>query len=69
MLVTAPINKHNIQSESFKFPGHTDYIAKELNGKSLMFMVTDNLKVGLLTDHVPVKDVSSAITVELIEEK
>lgn len=69
VLVTAPINKHNIQSESFKFPGHTDYIAKELNGKSLMFMVTDNLKVGLLTDHVPVQKVSSAITTELIEEK
>lgn len=69
VLVTAPINKHNIQSDTFKFPGHTDYIAKELNGKSLMFMVTDNLKVGLLTDHVPVKDVSAAITAELIEEK
>lgn len=69
VLVTAPINKHNIQSETFKFPGHTDYIAKELNGKSLMFMVTDNLKVGLITDHVPVKDVSAAINSELIEEK
>ncbi|MGF1554949.1 4-hydroxythreonine-4-phosphate dehydrogenase PdxA [Paucihalobacter sp.] len=69
VLVTAPINKQNIQSESFNFPGHTDYIAKELNGKSLMFMVTDNLKVGLLTDHLPLKDVSSAITAEVIEGK
>ncbi|WP_452597423.1 4-hydroxythreonine-4-phosphate dehydrogenase PdxA [Pontimicrobium sp. MEBiC01747] len=69
VLVTAPINKHNIQSETFKFPGHTDYLAKELNGNSLMFMVTDTLRVGLLTDHVPVKDISNHITPELIEEK
>ena len=38
VLVTAPINKHTIQSENFKFPGHTDYLAKELEGESLMFM-------------------------------
>ncbi|MEX0997161.1 MAG: 4-hydroxythreonine-4-phosphate dehydrogenase PdxA [Flavobacteriaceae bacterium] len=69
VLVTAPINKHNIQSETFKFPGHTDYLTRELEGESLMFMVTDNLKVGLLTDHVPVKDISKHITKQLIEKK
>ncbi len=69
VLVTAPINKHNIQSEDFKFPGHTDYLAQELEGESLMFMITDTLRVGLLTDHVPVKDVSTHITSELIEQK
>lgn len=69
VLVTAPINKLTIQSDSFKFPGHTDYLAKELGGKSLMFMVTENLKVGLLTDHVPVKDVPEHINAKLIEEK
>ena len=69
LLVTAPINKHVIQSEKFNFPGHTDYLAKELNGESLMFMITDELKVGLLTDHVAVKDVAAAITPELIEKK
>jgi len=69
VLVTAPINKHNIQSEKFNFPGHTDYLAKALNGKSLMFMVSDELRVGLLTDHVPLKDASNAITVDLIKEK
>jgi 4-hydroxythreonine-4-phosphate dehydrogenase len=69
VLVTAPIHKHNIQSESFKFPGHTNYLAEKLGGKSLMFMVTENLKVGLLTDHVPVKDVPEQITTELIKEK
>jgi 4-hydroxythreonine-4-phosphate dehydrogenase len=69
VLVTAPINKHNIQSETFKFPGHTDYLAKELGGESLMFMITDTLRVGLLTDHVPVKDVATQITPKLIEQK
>ncbi|NRR91354.1 4-hydroxythreonine-4-phosphate dehydrogenase PdxA [Winogradskyella undariae] len=69
VLVTAPINKHNIQSETFNFPGHTDYLAKALNGKSLMFMVSDELRVGLLTDHVPLKDASETITEDLIKEK
>jgi 4-hydroxythreonine-4-phosphate dehydrogenase len=69
VLVTAPINKNNIQSEEFKFPGHTDYLAQELKGESLMFMVADTLRVGLLTDHIPVKDVANAITSKLIKNK
>lgn len=69
VLVTAPINKNTIQSESFNFPGHTDYLAKELQGDSLMFMISDNLKVGLLTDHVPLKDIAEVITPALIERK
>lgn len=69
VLVTAPINKHNIQSERFNFPGHTNYLAQELEGDSLMFMVHDDLRVGLLTDHVPLKDVVTHITEELIIEK
>ncbi len=69
VLVTAPINKHNIQSEQFNFPGHTDYLAQELEGESLMFMIAEDLRVGLLTDHVPVKDVASHITPKLIEQK
>ena len=68
-LVTAPINKNNIQSEDFKFPGHTDYLAQELEGESLMFMVTDGLKVGLLTDHLAVKDAPAAINPILIRTK
>lgn len=69
VLVTAPINKSNIQSESFNFPGHTDFLAQELEGDSLMLMISEELRVGLLTDHVAVKDVSSHITRELIEKK
>jgi len=68
-LLTAPINKANIQSEDFSFPGHTDFLAQELEGNALMFMVSDGLKVGLLTDHVAVKDVANEITPELIKEK
>lgn len=69
VLVTAPINKSSIQSDTFKFPGHTDYLNQELEGNSLMFMVNGGLRVGLLTDHVPVKDVSKHITTKLIEDK
>ncbi len=69
VLVTAPINKNNIQAEDFKFPGHTDYLAQELEGESLMFMVTETLKVGLLTDHVAVKDAPAAITPSLVRSK
>jgi len=69
VLVTAPINKYNIQSEEFKFPGHTDYLDKELEGNALMLMVQDNLRVGLLTDHVPVNDVAKHLTEKLIIQK
>ena len=69
VLVTAPINKYNIQSEDFKFPGHTDYLNQELTGDALMFMVQDNLRVGLLTDHIPVNEVASHLTEQLITQK
>lgn len=69
VLVTAPINKYNIQSKSFKFPGHTDYLAQELEGDALMLMVSDNLRVGLLTDHVPLNEVAGHLTEELIKKK
>ena len=69
VLVTAPINKANIQSEHFNFPGHTDYLQQELQGDSLMLMISESLKVGLLTDHVAVKDISTSITREVIEKK
>jgi len=69
ILVTAPINKKTVQSEEFKFPGHTDYLARELGGQSLMFMVTDTLKVGLVTDHVPVSEAPALITEKRVVEK
>jgi len=69
VLVTAPINKYNIQSDQFKFPGHTDYLDQELEGNALMFMVQDNLRVGLLTDHIPVSEVANHLTEKLIIQK
>lgn len=69
VLVTAPINKYNIQSDDFKFPGHTDYLDQELEGNALMFMVQDNLRVGLMTDHIPVNEVASHLTEELMVKK
>jgi len=69
VLVTAPINKYNIQSEDFKFPGHTDYLDQELEGNALMMMVQDNLRVGLLTDHIPLNNVASHLTEDLIIKK
>ena len=69
VLVTAPINKYNIQSEEFKFPGHTDYLDKELEGNALMLMVHDNLRIGLLTDHIPVNEVAKHLTEKLIIQK
>ena len=69
VLVTAPINKYNIQSDNFKFPGHTDYLNQELEGDALMLMVSDNLRVGLLTDHIPLSEVATHLTEELIVRK
>ena len=69
VLITAPINKYNIQSESFKFPGHTDYLASEFNESALMFMIHDSLRVGLLTDHVPVNEVAKHLNETLILKK
>lgn len=69
VLVTAPINKSNIQSEEFKFPGHTDYLNQELEGNALMLMVQDNFRVGLLTDHIPVNEVAKHLNEKLITQK
>lgn len=69
VLVTAPINKYNIQTEDFKFPGHTDYLNQELEGDALMLMVNDSLRIGLLTDHIPVTEVSKHLTEQLIKQK
>lgn len=69
-LVTAPINKDNIQSETFKFPGHTEYL-QERSGStdSLMFMIADDLRIGVVTGHIPVKKIANDITVEKIVRK
>ena len=68
-IVTAPINKDCIQSDEFNFPGHTEYLNNEIEGNALMLMVSGNLRIGLLTGHVPVSKISESITEEVIENK
>jgi len=70
VLVTAPINKSNIQSPDFKFVGHTEYLGSILGGDPLMLMCTDNgLRIAVVTGHIPVKDISSKITIETVSKK
>lgn len=69
VLVTAPINKYNIQAEDYKFAGHTDYLNEQLEGDALMFMIHEDIKVGLITDHVPIADLPKHINSKLIEKK
>jgi 4-hydroxythreonine-4-phosphate dehydrogenase len=69
VLLTAPINKETIQSETFNFPGHTEYLEDKLEGKSLMILMTDELRIGLVTGHIPISKVAEAITPELIKDK
>lgn len=69
VLLTAPINKENIQSDDFHFPGHTEYLEEQLEGKSLMILMTDVLRIGLITGHIPISKVSETITPELIKAK
>lgn len=69
-LVTGPINKLNIQNDNFKFAGHTEYLAEKAGSKeSLMFMISDSMRVGVLTGHIPLKDVAPSITKESITKK
>jgi 4-hydroxythreonine-4-phosphate dehydrogenase len=69
-IVTAPINKHNIQGEGFKFPGHTEFFTEAFEQKdSLMFLVSEHLKVGVVTGHIPLGRVRGAITQERVAAK
>jgi 4-hydroxythreonine-4-phosphate dehydrogenase len=70
VLVTAPVNKANIQSEEFHFPGHTEYLTERFNSpSSLMLLVYQKLRIGTITGHIPVNRVASAISEELILSK
>jgi 4-hydroxythreonine-4-phosphate dehydrogenase len=69
-LVTAPIDKHTIHSDEFPFKGHTEFLTSFFEvPESLMFMISDKLRVGLVTEHIPVKDIANSLTKEKIEAK
>ena len=66
VLVTAPINKESVQSESFHYTGHTEFLADELSGEPMMIMCSELLRVGLVTIHIPLADVSRSLSEEKI---
>ncbi len=70
-IVTAPINKRNIQSEKFQFSGHTEYLTHKFGNEedSLMMMVSDMMRVALVCNHVPISQVPQHITEEKILSK
>jgi 4-hydroxythreonine-4-phosphate dehydrogenase len=69
-LVTAPIDKNTIHSEEFPFTGHTGFLTHFFEvSESLMFMISDKLRVGLVTEHIPVREVANALTKEKLEAK
>ena len=70
-IVTAPINKDNIQSDDFRYSGHTEYLTQQFgNGKdSLMMMISDRMRVALVCNHTPIAKVAETITEERILSK
>lgn len=69
VLVTAPINKKNIQAPDFDFPGHTEYLSHQFDCSSLMMMVCDRIRIGIVTNHLALKDVPNTITHNLLHDK
>ncbi len=69
VLVTAPINKRNIQAPDFDFPGHTEYLSHQFGASSLMLMVCDRIRIGIVTNHLALKDVPAALTHDLLINK
>ncbi|MBW6491165.1 MAG: 4-hydroxythreonine-4-phosphate dehydrogenase PdxA [Lentimicrobium sp.] len=70
VLVTAPINKQNIQSKNFHFPGHTEYLANKFGAKDyLMLMVSQNIRIGIVTGHIPLREVHGQLSEELLLHK
>lgn len=71
VLLTAPINKNSIQSDTFRFPGHTEYLAASAadGSQPLMILFNENIRVALVTTHLPIAKVPEAITTENIVEK
>ncbi|MFN8406670.1 MAG: 4-hydroxythreonine-4-phosphate dehydrogenase PdxA [Sphingobacteriaceae bacterium] len=69
-LITAPISKHTIQSDAFQFVGHTEYLQARTNASdSLMFLLAEDIRVGVVTGHIPVRDIAKKITKEQILSK
>jgi 4-hydroxythreonine-4-phosphate dehydrogenase len=69
-IVTAPFNKHTVASLGFGFPGHTEYLIHEFGKEDgLMFLCSENLRVGVVTNHLPISKVSAALNIDIIVSK
>jgi 4-hydroxythreonine-4-phosphate dehydrogenase len=69
-LVTAPIDKHNVQSDKFRFSGHTEYLTHKAGAnEALMFMIGESMRIGFVTGHIPLKNVPEQLSIELIMKK
>jgi 4-hydroxythreonine-4-phosphate dehydrogenase len=69
VLVTAPVSKTALKMAGFRYPGHTEYLSDRLGDRSLMLMISEEMKVGVITGHLPLKEVSDVLTKELIQDK
>ncbi len=70
VLITAPIDKHNIQSDMFRFTGHTDYLKSRIGSHEvLMLMISESMRIGFVTEHLPLREVPGAITIGTILSK
>jgi 4-hydroxythreonine-4-phosphate dehydrogenase len=70
VLITGPIDKHNVQSEKFQFKGHTEYLKSKAGAEDvLMFMIGESMRIGFVTGHVPLGKVSELITTDLVLRK
>ncbi|MBN1108531.1 MAG: 4-hydroxythreonine-4-phosphate dehydrogenase PdxA [Bacteroidales bacterium] len=70
VLITAPIDKNNIQSEKFSFKGHTEYLRSKAGvAEALMFMISENMRIGFVTGHLPIREVADAVTIDSIVSK
>ena len=68
-IVTAPVDKNNLQAAGFEYPGHTEYFGAQYDANPLMIMASENLRVSVVTGHIPLSEVASAITKDRIDER
>jgi 4-hydroxythreonine-4-phosphate dehydrogenase len=68
-IVTVPVNKNNVLSDKYKFKGHTEYLADKFGKDTMMILATEDIKVGLITVHIPVKNIAESLNPELIVKR
>ena len=69
VLVTAPINKANIQKSQTEFLGHTEYLGQQFDDQPLMIMLSEEMKIAFVTGHIPLTEVANSISEEKFLQK